>query len=616
LNTGLTNGTTYYYRAFPTNGVNPNTTITGQQVSATPQSTTVNPVTYFSVWSGWEELYLEWENPSSGPFTNVIIVRNENDFPASIGDGDLVYQGNDEFYADSGLTNGWLYYYRIFTTDGININDTFDGQTGCCTPGIAPICSPEDVLKRHVLRKEALFEAKKEVAGDSDESLILDYIPEPEETTFNYEPNDSNFSEYMENIIKQAVPRPQTEPELMGAAGGQEGLTQYSYDLFNRQIGVQRDGMTASYSYNPNGLRAGSTITGGMGSNGSGSVTTKYIWNGQNIVAELDGSNNVTATYTRGHNLISQRRGSTSQFYLYNGHGDVVQLTDTDGNMVKNYSYDAFGVEKDPDPNDTNIWRYAGEMYDKDTETYYLRARYYTPGTGRFLTGDTYWNSNNMIYGDGGNATPNLAAIRQSSNLYIFCINNPLMFIDPSGYKIKLSSNATDVEKREYERAIAYLKNSEDGKKLIEKLEKADEIILITFISNHDDGYTGSKDGTKRTIEWDPTSGLLMSDGTSIQSAALGLAHEMGHAAQHLDGAYFSFKTNDAREANNLEKYEKPIAKQLGEPIRARFENELGGYRMNNSTHYRTTHTRSWYDYIAPWNWGKPKTYTKDHNAK
>ena len=454
--------------------------------------------------------------------------------------------------------------------------------------------------------ERSLFELIEELLNTSDRSLIIDQLKKALTT-----PDGETI---MSRPIVEATS--QLSIEVMGEAGNQGELTLYTYDLFGRQVGVQKSDMTASYAYNPNGLRAGSTITGGMGSNGSGSVTTKYIWNGQNIVAELDGSNNVTATYTRGHNLISQRRGSTSQFYLYNGHGDVVQLTDTDGNMVKNYSYDAFGVEKDPDPNDTNIWRYAGEMYDKDTETYYLRARYYTPGTGRFLTGDTYWNSNNMIYGDGGNATPNLAAIRQSSNLYIFCINNPLMFIDPSGYKIKLSSNATDVEKREYERAIAYLKNSEDGKKLIEKLEKADEIILITFISNHDDGYTGSKDGTKRTIEWDPTSGLLMSDGTSIQSAALGLAHEMGHAAQHLDGAYFSFKTNDAREANNLEKYEKPIAKQLGEPIRARFENELGGYRMNNSTHYRTTHTRSWYDYIAPWNWGKPKTYTKDHNAK
>ncbi len=41
------------------------------------------------------------------------------------------------------------------------------------------------------------------------------------------------------------------------------------------------------------------------------------------------------------------------------------------------YIYDAFGVEKNIDENDTNAFRYFGEYYDAETGTIYLRARYY-----------------------------------------------------------------------------------------------------------------------------------------------------------------------------------------------------------------------------------------------
>lgn len=40
---------------------------------------------------------------------------------------------------------------------------------------------------------------------------------------------------------------------------------------------------------------------------------------------------------------------------------------------------------KNPDPNDSNVFRYCGEYFDKETGTYYLRARYYDPAIGRFI---------------------------------------------------------------------------------------------------------------------------------------------------------------------------------------------------------------------------------------
>ena len=94
-----------------------------------------------------------------------------------------------------------------------------------------------------------------------------------------------------------------------------------------------------------------------------------------------------------------------------------------------------------PTGEDTNPWRYAGEYWDKETGSYYLRARYYTPGIGRFTQEDTHWNPGNAIYGDDpkdplglGIYVPDIYAIRQSGNLYGYCVNNPVSYVDPTGY--------------------------------------------------------------------------------------------------------------------------------------------------------------------------------------
>ena len=82
--------------------------------------------------------------------------------------------------------------------------------------------------------------------------------------------------------------------------------------------------------------------------------------------------------------------------------------------------------------------RYCGEYYDQETDLIYLRNRYYDPSIGRFISEDTHWNPNNMIYGDKEYKSdeikiPDINAIMQSSNLYDYCINNPMNFADPSG---------------------------------------------------------------------------------------------------------------------------------------------------------------------------------------
>ena len=52
-------------------------------------------------------------------------------------------------------------------------------------------------------------------------------------------------------------------------------------------------------------------------------------------------------------------------------HGNVVQLTDESGAVIKTYEYDSFGNEVNPDRKDENPFRYCGEYYDKETEEIY-----------------------------------------------------------------------------------------------------------------------------------------------------------------------------------------------------------------------------------------------------
>ena len=190
-----------------------------------------------------------------------------------------------------------------------------------------------------------------------------------------------------------------------------------TYDSLNQLIGFTDGKTTASYKYDVDGLRISKTVDG---------HSIDQIWNDdKQIAVDADGSNPYKAQIDiRGTNLLAgcefvQAVKSDYTYYTQNAHGDVVNLTDNNGAVTKTYQYDAFGVEKNIDDTDTNAFRYCGEYYDKETATIYLRARYYSPSTGRFISRDSFAGSNNDPL---------------SLNLYTYCHNNPVSGTDSTGH--------------------------------------------------------------------------------------------------------------------------------------------------------------------------------------
>jgi RHS repeat-associated protein len=194
------------------------------------------------------------------------------------------------------------------------------------------------------------------------------------------------------------------------AEEGRHGITRYTYDCFNLTASIQSAmGGYVQNRYDPEELRYELWENGKL---------SRFIFSGR----EVDANYSLKAAIVRGHEILAQKDvRDNSYYYLNNAHGDVVGLVDAKGTVVNSYKYDAFGNIVEAKEQVHNRFKYAGEQYDQVTGQYYLRARFYNPVVGRFTQEDTY-------RGDG-------------LNLYSYVQNNPVKYVDPSGYCGESKSN-------------------------------------------------------------------------------------------------------------------------------------------------------------------------------
>ena len=143
---------------------------------------------------------------------------------------------------------------------------------------------------------------------------------------------------------------------------------------------------------------------------------------------------------------ISKNGGNDKETYYYrkNIQGDVTHILDDEGIIRSQYVYDAWGNHRvldengDENKNDefignVNPIRYRSYYYDVETKLYYLRTRYYDPVTGRFVNADSI----------------SVLDVSQTHinglNLYAYCVNNPIMYVDAEGRWFNPFRMAADV---------------------------------------------------------------------------------------------------------------------------------------------------------------------------
>ena len=145
-----------------------------------------------------------------------------------------------------------------------------------------------------------------------------------------------------------------------------------TFDALNHMTRYQKGSSYVTYSYYPDNMRKS-----------KGRIT--HVWIDDEIALDLVFTRIVVSSYIHGNKLIQSGYG----WYLYNAHGDVTALTNSSGEVIRNYEYDPYGKQRSSvDTADNNPYRYCGEYYDKESGYTYLRARYYDPAIGRFISED------------------------------------------------------------------------------------------------------------------------------------------------------------------------------------------------------------------------------------
>jgi RHS repeat-associated protein len=165
-----------------------------------------------------------------------------------------------------------------------------------------------------------------------------------------------------------------------------------------------------TFVYNGDGDRVSQT---------NDSVTTSYIVNPvpslAAVLSETTGAN--TTYYVYGHDLLYSLTTAGPHYHHADSLGSTIATTDANGAVEQTFDYDIFGQVRSVSGSNGTKYTFTGEENDSSGLAY-LRARYYDPTVGRFVSRDPY---------------PMKATDTQTVNRYAYVKNNPTNSVDPSG---------------------------------------------------------------------------------------------------------------------------------------------------------------------------------------
>ena len=112
----------------------------------------------------------------------------------------------------------------------------------------------------------------------------------------------------------------------------------YTWDFENRLTQAVNPGVgTTTFKYDPFGRRI--QKSGPLG-------TTNYLYDGPNLLEQVDNSGNVLGRYSGGpwiDETLSQLQSAASSYYEQDGLGSVTSLSNAAGALANTYTYDSFG---------------------------------------------------------------------------------------------------------------------------------------------------------------------------------------------------------------------------------------------------------------------------------
>jgi RHS repeat-associated protein len=187
-----------------------------------------------------------------------------------------------------------------------------------------------------------------------------------------------------------------------------KGSDTFAFDQANQLTSATVSGSTETYVYDGDGTRFSRQV----GAN----PPIRYV---SDIAPGLpmtiyDG----TRKTVYGLGVVYAAAGSTIEVYHADGLGSIRALTNAAGTVTATYRTDEWGVTTATTGGSTQPLTFTGEPRDATGLTY-LRARYYDPDLGRFVSRDTWL---------GAPDAP------QTQNRYSYATNNPATLTDPSGH--------------------------------------------------------------------------------------------------------------------------------------------------------------------------------------
>jgi RHS repeat-associated protein len=185
-------------------------------------------------------------------------------------------------------------------------------------------------------------------------------------------------------------------------------VTAYHWDVEDRLVAVHTPAQTVTFRYDALGRRIEK----------EGSTTTRYLYDQEDIVAELDGGNVLHTRYTHGPGIdepLARREATTNSvtYYAADGLGSVTDTMNAAGQVSVAHRYDSYG----------NVlagagvggYAFTGREWDPETGLFYYRARYYEPNLGRFVQSDPI-------------------GLHGGINTYLYVRATPVLYTDPLGW--------------------------------------------------------------------------------------------------------------------------------------------------------------------------------------